>query len=215
MQQKGTKKKPHESLGLRFGPRGSCPASCRNEFCKRFSYQPNSDLAEAYFNLGNALSILDVLTSARMIIHASMARKASSAFLHFKRGEYPEVDPPELVAVALNKARVNVLNRPGQIILTATLTDDRTGVATAVALFQSPSGASITNLVTFQVEAGTPTEGSYRGFLTVPANTAVGVWSLALVRADDAQGNISVWNAEALRSLGFELTFEAVWGGGQ
>ncbi len=46
-------------------------------------------------DLGNALSILDVLTSARMIIHASMARKASSAFLHFTRGEYPEVDPPD------------------------------------------------------------------------------------------------------------------------
>jgi succinate dehydrogenase/fumarate reductase flavoprotein subunit len=46
-------------------------------------------------DLGNALSILDVLTSARMIIHASIARKASSAILHFRRGEYPEVDPPE------------------------------------------------------------------------------------------------------------------------
>jgi succinate dehydrogenase/fumarate reductase flavoprotein subunit len=46
-------------------------------------------------DLGNALSILDVLTSAKMIVHASIARKASSAILHFKRGEYPEVDPPE------------------------------------------------------------------------------------------------------------------------
>jgi len=46
-------------------------------------------------DLGNALSILDVLTSARMIIHASIARKASSAILHFNRGEYPELDPPD------------------------------------------------------------------------------------------------------------------------
>jgi len=46
-------------------------------------------------DLGNALSILDVLTSAKMIVYASIARKASSAILHFKRGEYPEVDPPE------------------------------------------------------------------------------------------------------------------------
>lgn len=46
-------------------------------------------------NLGTTLSVIDVLTSAEMIIHASLARKASSAILHFNRAEYPELDPPE------------------------------------------------------------------------------------------------------------------------
>jgi len=47
-------------------------------------------------DLGNALGVMDVLTTAAdMIIPACMARKASSVFLHFNRAEYPEKDPPE------------------------------------------------------------------------------------------------------------------------
>ena len=33
------REKPKGLPGLRPGPRGSCPASCRNEFCKRLSDQ--------------------------------------------------------------------------------------------------------------------------------------------------------------------------------
>lgn len=39
--------------------------------------------------------IRNILTSARIILHSSLARKASSRELHFTRLDYPGVDPPE------------------------------------------------------------------------------------------------------------------------
>jgi succinate dehydrogenase/fumarate reductase flavoprotein subunit len=45
--------------------------------------------------LMRALEVFNILTCNEMILHASMARKASSAILGFSRVDYPEVDPPE------------------------------------------------------------------------------------------------------------------------
>lgn len=36
-----------------------------------------------------------MLTHAQIIIHASLARRASSKFLGFNRIDYPQLDPPE------------------------------------------------------------------------------------------------------------------------
>src|SRR3990170_6750068 len=42
-----------------------------------------------------SLEDLNILTYAQIIIHASLARKASSQFLDFHRIDYPALDPPE------------------------------------------------------------------------------------------------------------------------
>jgi hypothetical protein len=42
-----------------------------------------------------ALGCLSMITVGEMIMHASLARKASSEFLHFTRSDYPEMDPPK------------------------------------------------------------------------------------------------------------------------
>ncbi len=42
-----------------------------------------------------SLEDLSMLTHARIILHASLARKASSRFLDFHRIDYPEMDPPK------------------------------------------------------------------------------------------------------------------------
>jgi succinate dehydrogenase/fumarate reductase flavoprotein subunit len=42
-----------------------------------------------------SLEDLSILTHARVILHASLARKASSQFLDFRRIDYPQFDPPE------------------------------------------------------------------------------------------------------------------------
>jgi succinate dehydrogenase/fumarate reductase flavoprotein subunit len=47
-------------------------------------------------DLANALSVVDILTAGiDIIVPACLARRASSAFLHFSRAEYPAMDPPE------------------------------------------------------------------------------------------------------------------------
>jgi len=45
--------------------------------------------------LGRCLESLSLITLAEMVMHASLARKASSAWLSFQRSDYPEVDPSE------------------------------------------------------------------------------------------------------------------------
>lgn len=45
--------------------------------------------------LMRVLEVQDIVTCARMIVAACEARKASSVALHFKRLDYPEMDPPE------------------------------------------------------------------------------------------------------------------------
>jgi succinate dehydrogenase/fumarate reductase flavoprotein subunit len=45
--------------------------------------------------LMRSLEDLSMLTHAKIIIHASLARKASSKFLGFNRIDYPRLDPPE------------------------------------------------------------------------------------------------------------------------
>jgi succinate dehydrogenase/fumarate reductase flavoprotein subunit len=45
--------------------------------------------------LSRCLEDLSILTIAQVIVHASLARKASSRFLELQRIDYPELDPPE------------------------------------------------------------------------------------------------------------------------
>jgi succinate dehydrogenase/fumarate reductase flavoprotein subunit len=59
--------------------------------------------------LMRSLEDLSILTVAQIVIHASLARKASSKFLNFYRIDYPEVDPAEwkkFVTVRLEDGKV-------------------------------------------------------------------------------------------------------------
>lgn len=51
--------------------------------------------AENPHQLMRVLEVQDILTCCRMIVAACRARRASSEFLHFKRLDYPQIDPPE------------------------------------------------------------------------------------------------------------------------
>jgi len=52
-------------------------------------YAPNPHV------LGRTIDVMDILTNCQIIMHASLARKASSQYLNFNRIDYPEMDPPE------------------------------------------------------------------------------------------------------------------------
>lgn len=45
--------------------------------------------------LMRSLEVIDILTCCEMILHSSLARRASSKFLNFNRYDFPEIDPPE------------------------------------------------------------------------------------------------------------------------
>ena len=45
--------------------------------------------------LMRTLEVFDILTCSQMIVHASLARKASSTYLGFVRSDYLDLDPPD------------------------------------------------------------------------------------------------------------------------
>ncbi len=62
-----------------------------------------------------SLEDLSILTYAQIILHASLARKASSRHLDFYRIDYPAVDPPEwnkFINVRLENGNVKVSEAP-------------------------------------------------------------------------------------------------------
>jgi len=62
-----------------------------------------------------SLESVSTLECARIIIQASLARRASSRFLAFDRIDYPQIDPPEwnkLLTVRLENDKVKVGERP-------------------------------------------------------------------------------------------------------
>jgi succinate dehydrogenase/fumarate reductase flavoprotein subunit len=67
--------------------------------------------------LMRSLEDLSILTFSQIIIHASLARKASSRFLSFQRIDYPQMDPPEWrkwITLKLENGKV----RQGELPLT-------------------------------------------------------------------------------------------------
>ena len=65
--------------------------------------------------LWRTLECMERLTASEIIMHSSLARKASSAALDFKRTDYPEIDPPEwdkYVVIRLVDEEVKVEEMP-------------------------------------------------------------------------------------------------------
>ena len=59
--------------------------------------------------------VLDILTVARIVLHASLARKASSEPLCFRRSDYPAEEPPEArhhIAIREENGQVSARNVP-------------------------------------------------------------------------------------------------------
>jgi len=78
-----------------------------------------SEAAAAYaanpHELGHVLECQSLITAGEMVMHASLARKASNAFLNFFRLDYPEVDPPEwhkFLPMKLEDGKVKVRELP-------------------------------------------------------------------------------------------------------
>jgi succinate dehydrogenase/fumarate reductase flavoprotein subunit len=66
-------------------------------------------------DLVRTLEVWNILTNADIILHACLARKASSKPLHFHRSDFPEMDPPEwnkFVTIKLEENDVVASEKP-------------------------------------------------------------------------------------------------------
>jgi len=65
--------------------------------------------------LVRTLEVLDVLTNTEIVLNACLARRASSKPLHFRRSDYPEMDPPDwnkFVSIRLENNEVMTGEKP-------------------------------------------------------------------------------------------------------
>jgi succinate dehydrogenase/fumarate reductase flavoprotein subunit len=65
--------------------------------------------------LMRSLEDLSILTFSQIILHASLARKASSRFLSFQRLDYPQLDPPQWnkwITLKLENGKVRIAELP-------------------------------------------------------------------------------------------------------
>jgi len=65
--------------------------------------------------LMRTLEVINILTCSEMILHACLARRASSKFLGFNRYDYPDVDPSnwhKFITIRQVANRVEIGERP-------------------------------------------------------------------------------------------------------
>ena len=83
MQDYGGRYKNELTIQPRSGP---SPELKENEAAAAYAANPHE--------LGRTLECFSLITLGEMTMHASSARRCSSAYLDFYRLDYPELDPP-------------------------------------------------------------------------------------------------------------------------
>ena len=96
----------------------------RTESLFRMGLQALQEIEEKYVpglyaldphKLIRSLEDLSILAHAQILLHASLARKASSRFLDFHRIDYPELDPPEwhkFITIKQENGKITIGDRP-------------------------------------------------------------------------------------------------------
>ena len=88
------------------------------------------------------------------------------------------------------------------------------GVRSALAHFDAPSGGGINGLVVLERIEETDGVSTFAGSLEVPAVVGRGIWTLSLIEARDGFGNTARWGKQALARRGLTVQFEATAPGG-
>lgn len=125
----------------------------------------------------------------------------------------PDTVAPVLVDAFADETGVDLSRGSVTVLITVEFRDGGSGTGSVLGVFDSPQGAGISNLVTFSlvsedVDAEGAVFGAFEGFLTIPAPTGAGTWTLATLDAEDRSGNSRSWGAGELAELG--LTVEII-----
>lgn len=131
----------------------------------------------------------------------------------------PDTVAPVLLDAFADQTGVDLDQGSVTVVITAELRDEGSGTGSVLAIFDGPQGTGISNLVTFSlvsetVDADDGVLGVFEGFLTIPASTGAGTWTLAALRADDRSGNSRSWGPEELENLGLAVEIIARSGTG-
>ena len=118
-----------------------------------------------------------------------------------------DVTPPTLVALSFGASSINVSSAPQMLTVTATITDDLSGVDYGYITFVSPSNQSFTG--GFYRTSGTDLNGQYQAAVSFPLFVEAGTWNASVYLQDNA-GNHVTYSAATLASLGFPSTLTVI-----
>jgi hypothetical protein len=111
------------------------------------------------------------------------------------QAQVSDTTPPDVTAVSLTPASVDVTASPATVSLSVVAVDDLSGVAKVKAVLTAPTGARVE--MTLQ-----PSMGAHLGDFTVPRAAAPGEWKLSLEVQDEAT-NTAVFSDALLAQRGF------------
>lgn len=125
--------------------------------------------------------------------------------------------PPDLLDVFAASSRVSLAAGPVTVPITAEFRDERSGVRSALAIFDGPLGAGITGLVTLSLKseelaADSAVVSVYTGYLEIPGLVGAGTWTLEGLQAEDRARNTRRWGAEELEARGLTVEIGAATG---
>lgn len=110
--------------------------------------------------------------------------------------------PPALAGFSISPSSVNVVSSSQSVTVSAHITDDLSGVASASVQFESPSGKQVTANAEFSKVSGTETDGMYEATVTFNQFIQSGTWKVRGVDLRDNVGNEAVVTAAQLESKG-------------
>src|ERR1035437_5512267 len=119
-----------------------------------------------------------------------------------------DTTPPTLVALSFSASSVDVSTAAQNLTVTATITDDLSGVNYGYIRFRSPSGQT-TGYEYFTRISGTNLNGAYQATVAFPRFAQPGVWTASVYLGDNAGNSITLSSA-TLVSLGFPGTLTVV-----
>jgi hypothetical protein len=114
-----------------------------------------------------------------------------------------DTTPSTLTALALSTTSVNVSSAAQAIVISASITDDLSGVYYCTVTFTSPSGQE--QSAGMDLIGGTVLNGMYEGEVVIPLYAEAGTWKIG-VEILDLTDNEAVYTSSQLSTLGFTST---------
>jgi len=142
-----------------------------------------------------ALTVRDVAGHTTFVPTASLP-----AACGFDVVSLPDTSPPTLAGLAVSPSAADVTLGPGAFTLTATLSDDRSGVDHAAVTLESPSGSEsvVVDVASGDLVAGDALSGTYAVAFEIPQLAESGTWQVASVRIVDRSGFVTQLGAASL-----------------
>lgn len=112
-----------------------------------------------------------------------------------------DVTPPTLTAISFSPSSINTIPAPQTVTITATTTDDLSGVSFIYVTFSAPTSGQ-SHYVFLSRISGTSLNGTYQGTIQFPQFGEAGTWKLFVEMRDLAGNYIDLQSAD-LQAKGF------------